>query len=74
MKRQNSSPFPEKNTAFLLDVSLHFRPFVVRYGITMALINPPERKMAKRISVHCAVAPIHIGTVTATKEPHLKDR
>ena len=35
MKRdtqQKNSPFPEKKTAFLSGISLHFRPFVVRYG------------------------------------------
>ena len=26
------SPLPEKKTAFLSGISLHFRPFVVRYG------------------------------------------
>ena len=32
--RQKSSPFPEKKTAYLSEISLHFRPFVAQYGFT----------------------------------------
>ena len=32
--RQKSSPFPEKKTAFLSGISLHFRLFVVLNGST----------------------------------------
>ena len=32
--QQKGSPFLKKKTAFLLGISLHFRPFVVRYGFS----------------------------------------
>ena len=42
-------------TASMQCTKVHFASFLSGELTTTAVINPPEKKLAKRTSVHCAV-------------------